>query len=110
MRPRKPSPTLIVLSAQLATMGVIGLWHGVTVNFVIWGLWHGLALFVHKQWSDHTRSWYRKLTGRLWRKRAWTALAWFVTFQYVVIGWVWFALPRTAQAMQTLARLLGLGR
>ena len=64
MRPRKPSPTLIVLAAQLATMVVIGLWHGVTVNFVIWGLWHGLALFVHKQWSDRTRKWYRGLNNR----------------------------------------------
>ncbi len=110
MRPRKPSPTFIVLAAQLATMVVIGLWHGVMVNFIIWGLWHGLALFVHKQWSDHTRRWYRELNGRLWRKRAWTAFTWFVTFQYVVVGWVWFALPGTAQALQILARLFGLGR
>lgn len=108
-RPRKPSSTLIVLSAQLATMVVIGLWHGVTVNFVIWGLWHGLALFVHKQWSDRTRKWYRELNDRLWRKRAWTALTWFLTFQYVVVGWVWFALPGTAQAVQILARLFGMG-
>jgi len=40
-------------------MVVIGLWHGVTVNFVIWGLWHGIALLLHKQWSDRTRKWYR---------------------------------------------------
>jgi alginate O-acetyltransferase complex protein AlgI len=109
MRPRKPSPTLIVLSAQLATMVVIGLWHGVTVNFVIWGLWHGLALFVHKQWSDRARKWYRRLNSSAWRRRAWTALTWLVTFQYVVIGWVWFALPGPAQAAQTLARLFGMG-
>ncbi len=108
-RPRKPSPTLIVLSAQIATMVVIGLWHGVTVNFVIWGLWHGIALFIHKQWSDRTRKWYRGLNDRPWRKWAWTALTWFVTFQYVVIGWVWFALPGTAQAAQILARLFGMG-
>ena len=108
-RPHKLSPTLIVLSTQIATMVVIGLWHGVTVNFFIWGLWHGLALFLHKQWSDRTRKLYPRLNGSPWRKRAWTALTWFVTFQYVVIGWVWFALPGTAQAAQTLARLFGTG-
>jgi alginate O-acetyltransferase complex protein AlgI len=109
MREHKPSPVVIVLLAQLATMVTIGLWHGVTVNFVIWGLWHGVALFIHKQWSDRTRKWYRSLNDRIWRKRAWTALAWFATFQYVVIGWVWFAVPDTGQAARTLARLFGLG-
>jgi len=109
MRPRKPSPTLIVLSTQIVTMVVIGLWHGVTVNFVIWGLWHGLALFIHKQWSDRTRKWYRGLNDRPWRKWAWTALTWLVTFQYVVIGWVWFALPDITQAAQILIRLFGMG-
>ena len=108
-RQHKPSSTLIVLSAQVATMLAIGLWHGVTVNFVIWGLWHGLALFAHKQWSDRTRKWYRGLNDKLWRKRAWTAVTWFVTFQYVVLGWVWFALPDTVHAAQTLARLFGMG-
>lgn len=108
-RPRKPSLTLIVLSTQIATMMVIGLWHGMTANFVIWGLWHGVALFVHKQWSDRTRKWYRGLNDRPWRKRVWVALTWFATFQYVVIGWVWFALPGIAPATQILARLFGMG-
>ena len=109
MRERKPSPTLIVLSAQIATMVVIGLWHGVTANFVAWGLWHGVGLFVHKQWSDRTRKWYRSLGDKPWRKRAWTLWAWFLTFQYVVIGWVWFALPDVGQGARTVARLFGMG-
>jgi alginate O-acetyltransferase complex protein AlgI len=106
---RRPSPTVIVLLAQLATMVTIGLWHGVTVNFIIWGLWHGVALFVHKQWSDRTRKWYRALNDRPWRKCAWTALTWFVTFQYVVIGWVWFAMSDTVQAARPLVQLFGFG-
>ena len=109
MRKPRPSPTLVVLSTQIATMVVIGLWHGVTLNFVIWGVWHGLALFIHKQWSDRTRKWYRGLNHQRWRKRIWTAFSWFVTFQYVVIGWVWFALSSTTQSTQTLGRLFGIG-
>jgi D-alanyl-lipoteichoic acid acyltransferase DltB (MBOAT superfamily) len=90
-------------------MLVIGLWHGVTVNFVIWGLWHGVGLYVHKQWSDRTRKWHRALNDRPWRKRAWTALTWAATFQFVALGWVWFALPDTGQAARVMARLFGLG-
>jgi len=106
MRQPKPSPMLIVLVTQCATMLVIGLWHGVTINFLIWGLWHGVALWVHKQWSDRTRKWYRELKPG--RKRVWTIFTWAVTFHYVVIGWVWFALPDVESSLRVLARLVGL--
>ena len=108
-RPARPSPVIIVLLTQLATMVVIGLWHGVTLNFFIWGVWHGLGLFAHKQWSDRTRSWYRRLAERPPLKRAWTGLAWFLTFHYVVLGWVWFLLPDTGQAVVVFGRLFGFG-
>jgi alginate O-acetyltransferase complex protein AlgI len=108
-REPRPSPTLIVFVSQLATMIVIGLWHGVSWNYFIWGVWHGLALFVHKQWSDRTRKWYRGLNDKPWQRRAWTFFSWFITFQYVVLGWVWFLMPTVKSAAVTLARLFGVG-
>lgn len=105
----RPAPTLIVLTAQLATMIVIGLWHGVSGNFFLWGLWHGVGLFIHKQWSDRTRRWYRRLQTRPFSRRLWATVAWFITFHYVVIGWVWFVLPQPAQAARTVGRLFGIG-
>ncbi len=102
-----PTNGLILLSAHLTTMLVIGLWHGITWNFFIWGLWHGLALFTHKQWSDRTRKWYRGLNDKPRQKQAWTIIGWFLTFQYVVLGWVWFALPTPELALQTFAKLFG---
>ncbi|MCB0013633.1 MAG: hypothetical protein KDE34_17085, partial [Anaerolineales bacterium] len=107
-RQPRPSPTLIVLVAQLATMIAIGLWHGLSWNFLVWGLWHGLGLFIHKQWSDRTRRWYRDLQATTWPRRLWAGLTWFITFHYVVLGWVWFLLPDLTLAWQTLARLFGL--
>ncbi len=106
---RKPRPDtrLIVLVSQLATMLTIGLWHGVTVNFFIWGLWHGLGLFMHKQWSDRTRSWYRALPQKRWQWRAWQGVSWFVTLQFVVLGWVWFLLPEVNTAVVVFTRLFG---
>lgn len=109
MRKPKPSPMLVVLVAQVATMVTIGLWHGITLNFLLWGLWHGLGLFVHKQWSDRTRQWYRSLNNDPARKRAWTVFAWFLTFHYVVVGWVWFALPDFDAALRVFGRLFGVG-
>ena len=107
-RQPRPSPVLIVFISQMTTMIVIGLWHGITLNFFIWGVWHGLALFAHKQWSDRTRKWYRGLAEKPWQKRAWTLLTWFLTFQYVVLGWVWFLMPTPALALSTFAKLFGL--
>lgn len=108
-RPVKPSPTVIVLTTQLATMITIGLWHGVSWNFLIWGLWHGVGLFVHKEWSGRTRPWHRSLNDKPAQKRLWNFLTWFLTFHYVVIGWVWFLLPTPTLAAHTILRLFGRG-
>lgn len=107
---RKPKPptVMVVLAGHLTTMTVIGLWHGVTPNFLIWGLWHGVGLFIHKQWSDRTRKWYRGLGDKPWQKRAWTAATWFITFHFVVLGWVWFALPSFDLSVNVFAVMFGL--
>lgn len=108
-RPRKPPQNIIVLTAHGATMLVIGLWHGFTLAFVLWGLWHAGGLFIHKLWSDRTRRWYISLKDKPRTKQAWTLAGVLLTFHFVTLGWVWFALPDAALAAQTFARLFGLG-
>ncbi|MEO8397030.1 MAG: MBOAT family O-acyltransferase [Chloroflexota bacterium] len=108
-RKPKPSSTLIVLVTQTATMVAIGMWHGISLNFLVWGIWHGVGLFVHKQWTDRTRKWYRGLADKPAQKRAWTLVGWFITFHFVVLGWVWFALPSLDQSLRVFGGLLGLG-
>jgi alginate O-acetyltransferase complex protein AlgI len=100
----------VVLISQIITMVTIGLWHGITVNFFIWGLWHGIGLYVHKLWSDRTRKWHRSLNEKPAQKGTWTAFSWFLTFHYVVLGWVWFALPDFEQAVYVFSGLFGLAR
>lgn len=102
------NPTSIVLAGHLATMAVIGLWHGISWNFLIWGLWHAVGLFIHKQWSDRTRKRYRELQARPWPRRAWAAVGWVMTILYVMLGWVWFLMPTPQSAMDTFAKLFGL--
>lgn len=109
---RKPRPSTwsIIFISQLTTMLIIGLWHGITLNFFIWGAWHGIGLFIHKMWSDRTRRWYRSLgeTPRL--LSAWTWLGRLLTFHYVVIGWVWFVMPEFDLAVDVLLKLVGVSR
>ena len=61
------------------TMGLGGLWHGASWNFVVWGLLHGMYLSAHK-FGD-----YFKLNRFIP-----PILAWFVTFHVVCIAWVFF--------------------
>ena len=100
------TPTTIVLSAHLATMIAIGLWHSISWNFFIWGAWHGIGLFIHKQWSDRTRKWYRGLQqGPPWPRRAWAVTGWALTVLFVMLGWVWFLLPTPQLALETFVKL-----
>ena len=110
-RVKKPSMPmqLVMLTGQLGTMLLIGLWHGVTVNFVIWGLWHGLGLFVQNRYSEWAK---RSAPGRVqspWGKKLLGFGSWLVTFHYVAFGWVWFCLPDMGSALKVFGGLLGLG-
>jgi D-alanyl-lipoteichoic acid acyltransferase DltB (MBOAT superfamily) len=108
-RKPRPSPLLVVLVAQVATMLTIGLWHCIALTFVIWGLWHGLGLFAHKVWSDRTRAWFMALQTRPGQRRAWTVAGVLITFHFVALSWVWFAVPDFNLAARVLLRLFGLG-
>jgi alginate O-acetyltransferase complex protein AlgI len=106
----KLSPPVVILIAQVLTMVLIGLWHGVTVNFAFWGLWHGVGLFVQNRWS----AWIApRVASHLIQRPAWqsvlSAAGVLLTFHYVTLGWVWFALPEPALAWDVLRRLLWLG-
>jgi len=106
---RKPKPPtwLIMFICHMSTMIVIGLWHGVTWAFLIWGVWHGLGLWIHKLWTDRTRKWYIGLKNKPRTKQAWTYVGIFLTFHYVVIGWVWFAITDINVAFDTFLKLFG---
>lgn len=98
---------LVVFVGQVSTMALIGLWHGITVNFLIWGLWHGIGLFVHSQWLSFLRSKPSLLPASL-NPRLFTYLSILLTFIYISLGWVWFALPLPSDALRVLRVLFGL--
>jgi alginate O-acetyltransferase complex protein AlgI len=100
-----PVPVIIFIT-QLTTMVLIGLWHGVTLNFVVWGMWHGLGLFFHNRWSGLTRVRFSALSPE------WQSIlnvgGIFLTFNFVALGWVFFTLPDLSISTNYLRLLLGL--
>jgi D-alanyl-lipoteichoic acid acyltransferase DltB (MBOAT superfamily) len=98
----------MILIGQLATMLVIGLWHGITLNFILWGIWHGLGLFLQNRWSDFLRTRYPNL---LQDKRFQPVLqigGIVLTFHFVALGWVFFALSDPSLSWQVFRKLFGL--
>jgi D-alanyl-lipoteichoic acid acyltransferase DltB (MBOAT superfamily) len=104
----EPAPLpLAILIAQVSTMVLIGLWHGVTAGFVLWGLWHGAGLFVQNRWSDymkvHMPAWGNTFPGQA----ALRYLGVFLTFNFVSLGWLFFTLPTPASVWRAMAVLFG---
>jgi alginate O-acetyltransferase complex protein AlgI len=99
----------IIFFGQTTTFLLLGLWHGVTWNFVIWGLWHGLGLFIHNRWSEYFRPRLTGLDQKPGLKKALNLSGVLLTFHYVALGWVWFALSEAALSWQVILNLFGLG-
>ncbi len=107
-RSQKAPAWIIIFFGQVSTMLLIGLWHGITWNFAIWGVWHGLGLFIHNRWSGWVRSRQTGLENRPYMKRVVNLGGWFLTFNYVALGWVWFALPTVSLSLDVYQKLIGI--
>jgi alginate O-acetyltransferase complex protein AlgI len=105
--PRKLPVTWIILFGQLSTMVLIGLWHGISWNFAIWGAWHGLGLFIHNRFSELVRSRQAGNVPNPGWSRLLDAGSVLVTFNFVALGWVWFSMPTVGLSLQTFATLFG---
>ena len=82
-------------SNLLATFVIGGLWHGAGWTFIFWGFLHGMALIIHRVWSN--------LGFKMW-----TWLAWFITFNFVNIAWVFFRAKEWDDAIKVLKGMIGL--
>jgi len=105
-RNSKLPTTVIIFIAQMSTMLAIGLWHGVTMNFLIWGAWHGLGLFIHNRWSNRFgRQIKSTLIDHPGLSTINNAFGVFSTFVFVSIGWLWFTIPDVEMAWTTLLQM-----
>ena len=99
-------PWLLISLLQVTTMVLIGLWHGVALNFVIWGVWHGMGLFIHNRWKEYTGVRFSAWAVNSFRRNVLTGSGIFLTFHYVALGWVFFVLP-ASQILSAMKMLLG---
>ena len=102
-----PAPVMIALT-QISTMLLIGFWHGVTWNFALWGLWHGVGLFIHNRWYDMTKVRTGEWASTPFRKNILNLSGVVITFNFVALGWIFFALSSTSTSVQVFLKLFGM--
>ena len=100
----------MILAGQVATMVLIGLWHGITLNFIFWGVWHGLGLFLQNRWSDFIRTRYPNVGQDPRLQPALRISGILLTFHFVALGWVFFALSEPSLSWQVFLALSGVSR
>ena len=99
---------LMILVGQLATMVLIGLWHGITWNFVLWGAWHGLGLFLQNRWSEFVRVRFPNMGQNTRLQSALQFGGVLLTFHFVALGWVFFALSEPSLSRLVFMKLVNL--
>ena len=72
-----------------ATFVLGGIWHGAGWTFVFWGVLHGTVLVIHRLWQ----SLGFKLNS---------IVAWFITFNFINIAWVFFRAKEFDDALKVL--------
>ena len=78
--------------ATFVAMLVVGIWHGSTWNFAVFGALHGAALVVAQTWK------------RL-KRRLPTLIAWALTMAFVNLAFVFFRAPTMSAAFAVLSSL-----
>lgn len=76
-----------------------GIWHGATLNFLIWGLWHGLFMFIE-----------RLGVKKLLDKNPLKIINYIYTMFVVIVGWAMFRCDSWKQAYDTLDAMFKGGR
>ncbi len=73
----------------MVTFIIGGIWHGAGWTFVFWGFLHGVALVIQRAWNQLGF----KMNG---------ILAWFITFNFVNIAWVFFRAKEWDDAIKVI--------
>ena len=97
---------VMILIGQLSTMLLIGLWHGITWNFILWGAWHGLGLFLQNRWSNFAKTRVNPTDPRVQKALQFGGVLF--TFHFVALGWVFFALSEPSLSGMVFGKLFGL--
>lgn len=92
-----------IIRNTLIVMAVTGLWHGAGWHFVFWGLYHAGGLIVLRLYRKYLMPGLAR-RGDLLESRPATVVSVLLTFNFVNIGWIFFACD-AVQSLYVLTRM-----
>jgi len=96
---------IVILLSQLSTMVLIGMWHGISWNFFIWGTWNAVGMFIHNRWSNSQKKRSTLQTPFNGKHQSLNYLSICVTFVFVSLGWIWFSLSDLSLSLSVFKTL-----
>jgi alginate O-acetyltransferase complex protein AlgI len=79
----------------LATFIIGGIWHGAGWTFFFWGGLHGMAIAINRIW-------------RLTSIKLPAVVAWFITFNFVNVAWIFFRAKEWGDSVKVLTSMFSL--
>jgi D-alanyl-lipoteichoic acid acyltransferase DltB (MBOAT superfamily) len=79
---------------------IMGLWHGASWNFALWGIWHATLIYMYRQVN-------RRVTVR--NERLSSIIGWCLTIPLVMLAWLPFRSETLAQTFTLLGKLINPG-
>lgn len=99
-------PVLLALITFETTFLIVGAWHGMALNFLIWGGYHGVLLGGHHLYRRWAPAWLAEWPP--YHSRLASLASGVLTFALVTVGWVPFAFD-VRQSARMLRLLAGAG-
>ncbi|ECR3050354.1 MBOAT family protein [Campylobacter coli] len=79
-----------------------GIWHGAGWGFIIWGILHATAMVIHRIYSFWSNG-KKFLNSKIYK-----IFAWFITFNFINIAWVFFRSENLSGAISILKAMFGI--
>ncbi|HEB9337233.1 TPA: MBOAT family protein [Campylobacter coli] len=79
-----------------------GIWHGAGWGFIIWGILHAAAMVVHRIYSFWANG------KNFLNSKVYKIFAWFITFNFINIAWVFFRSENLSGAISILKSMFGI--
>ncbi|CAD5276508.1 MULTISPECIES: MBOAT family O-acyltransferase [unclassified Imperialibacter] len=96
------SYTRMPIIAIVSSMLVLGLWHEVSMRYVIWGIFHGIGIAAWQLFDKHFQFDFRnRLAQILWR-----IVSVILTFNFVVVSFAWIKEGSFIEALGVFRTLL----
>ncbi len=88
---------------QVVAMTLCGLWHGASLNFVLWGGMHGVLVCLHKFFQQTVMRHDRHYHPIGWRR----IVSIFLTFHLVAFTWIFFRNQDFSNAWLMISQIFG---